>query len=79
MAEAKEGDTAVQDLKSRHVNLVSLDLDRLGAFARILATRIRSAQVVRRTEKQIKNLVREAVSARRVQQDELNSELRKKL
>ena len=77
--ENKGGDTAVQDLKSRHVDLVCLDLDKLGTLARMLASRIRNCQVVARTKKQIQTLVREAVSARRVQPDELSPELRNEL
>jgi len=77
--EGTEGDTAVPALRSRHVDLVALDLDKLGTFARILDSRIRNYQVRRRTESRIKSLVREAIGEGHVQQDVLSPELRKKL
>lgn len=79
VAESSEGDTAVEDLKERHFDLAYLDLDKLAGLARIVASRVKSSQVVRRTERQIKDLVRQAVSAGRVRRDELNEELGQKL
>jgi len=79
LTEAEGGDTAVQDLQSRHVDLVCLDLDKLGTLARMLASRIKNSQVVSRSEKQIKTLVREAVGEGRVQQDDLSEQLRQEL
>jgi len=78
-AEAKEGDTAVQDLRSRHVDLVELDFDKLGTFARILAYRVKNSQFKLLTKTEIKRLVRNAVSGGRVQPSELNEKLREKL
>jgi hypothetical protein len=78
-AEATQGDTAVQDLRSRHVNLVCLDLDKLGTFAKLLASRLKDSQFKRATEAQIKRLVREAAGKGRVQQGNLSEQLRQKL
>ncbi len=78
-AEAMDGDTAVVDLKSRHVDLVRLDLGKLGQLASMLSAQVRRNEVIRRTEKQIKRLVRMADSDRRLERDALKEELRKKL
>ncbi len=77
--ELTEGDTVVEDLKSRHVDLGYFDLDKLGALARIVAARINSHKSKRRTEAAVKRLVRDAISAGRVRPDELNEELGQKL
>lgn len=78
-AEAVDGDTAVVDLKSRHVDLVQLDLDKLGQLARMFSARVSRNEVILCTEAQIKRLVRKAVSDRRLEPDALTEGLRKKL
>jgi hypothetical protein len=73
------GDTAVEELKSRHVNLVRLDLERLGALAETLTEFVKRNEVQRRTKGQISRLLQSALSAGRLQAEELSEELRAKL
>ena len=79
VSDARDGDTAVSDLKPRHVDLVRLDLEQLGQIAHMLADRVNRDEVCRRTEGQIKRLVRDAVSAGRLRLDDLSKELRDQL
>ena len=79
-SESTEGETPVKDLRSRHVDLVRLDVERLANVARILAPRIRSGdKVVRFTEAQLMTLVTTAIDDKRLDKDDLNDKLRKKL
>ncbi len=79
-SESTEGETAVKDLRSRHVDLVRLDVERLAKVARILAPRIRSGdKVVRFTKAQIITLVTTAIHDKRLEEKNLNKKLRKQL
>jgi hypothetical protein len=77
--EPTEGATAIRELRSRHVDLIALDLDKLAALARIIASQVRNSGVKRLTEGQIKQLVTDAANSGRVQLDELPKQLREKL
>jgi hypothetical protein len=77
--EATEGETVLPELRSRHVDVVALDLDKLASLARIVAYRVRNSHVERRTERQIRRLVVDAVKSGRVQPSELSAELRLKV
>ncbi len=75
-----EGETAVKDLRSRYVDLVGLDVERLTNVARILDCRIRSGdKVVQFTQAQLMTLVTTAIAAQRLDANDLNETLRKKL
>lgn len=75
-----EGNTPVGELRSRHVNLVHIDLERLGRLAKVLAPRIRSGTCVFMfTKEELKALVRDAVSANRVLPQDLHETLRQQL
>jgi len=75
-----EGNTPIEDLKSRHVDLVNLDLERLSAVARILAVRVRSRTLLLTfTRTDLVALVTQAVQAGRVSADQLCAELQQKL
>jgi len=77
--EGIQGDTTIENLRLRHVDLVQLDLDKLGKFAKLLAARIRESHVRRKTVAQIKELVRNALSTGILRRDELNEGLRAKI
>lgn len=79
-AESTEGDTPIKELRSRHVNVVGLDLERLAKIARILAPRIRSNNsVFRFTKARLMTLVRTAIQDKRLDLDDLNKKLRDEL
>jgi hypothetical protein len=76
-----EGETPVQDLRSRHVDLVHLGLDRFAAIARMLAPRVRSDSVFifRFTKKELTGLILTAIAAKRVSKADLHQDLQKAL
>ncbi|MCH8243872.1 MAG: hypothetical protein IH897_14850 [Planctomycetes bacterium] len=79
-SESTEGETAVKDLRARHVDLVKLDVERLAKVARILDPRIRSGEkVVQFTKAQLITLVTTAIHDKRLDADDLNENLRNKL
>ena len=79
-SESTEGETAVKDLQSRHMDLVSLDVERLAEVARILGPLIRSGdKVVRFTRARLKELVTKAIHEERLKVNDLNEKLREKL
>ena len=79
-SESTEGETAVKDLRSRHVDLVRLDVERLAKVARILAPLIRSGdKVVRFTREQVITLVTTAIHDKRLEEKDLNKKLRDQL
>ena len=79
-SEPTEGDTPIKELRSRHVNVVKLDLERLAKIARILAPRIRSNDsVFHYTKVDLMTLVRKAINNKRLNVDDLNPKLRKEL
>ena len=77
---ATEGNTPVQDLRSRHVDLPHIDLERLSRLAKARAPRIRSGiSVFTFTKRDLKTLVRDAVSTNRVLTQDLHKKLRRQL
>lgn len=75
-----EGETPVKDLRSRHVNLVNLDVERLAKVARILGPRIRSGdKVFPFTKARLMTLVAVAIHDKRLDANDLNEKLREKL
>lgn len=79
-SESTEGETLVKDLRSRHVDLVRLDVERLAKVARILDPRIRSGdKVVQFTKAQLTTLVTTAIQDKRLDPNDLNEKLREKL
>ena len=78
--ESTEGETPVKDLRSRHVDLVRLDVERLAKVARILAPRIRERDnVFTYTAKTVRALVTTAIDEKRLNADDLNEKLQEKL
>lgn len=78
--ELKDGETAVEDLRSRHMDLVKLDVERLSMVARILAPRIRSNDgVFQFSRAKLIRLVEEAIQDKRLDPDLLHERLRDKL
>lgn len=74
------GDTPIEELKLRHVNVVNLDLERLGDIAKVLAPRIRKGDLVFPfTTARLKNLVRTAIQDGRLHPHDLNEKLQEKL
>lgn len=79
-SESTEGETAVKDLRPRHMDLVSLDVERLAKVARILGPLIRSGdKVVRFTKAQLVTLVTTAIHEERLDENDLSEKLQKKL
>ncbi len=79
-SESTEGETAVKDLQSRHMDLFSLDVERLAKIARILGPLIRSGdKVVRFTKAQLMTLVTTAIHEERLDENDLTQELQEKL
>lgn len=79
-SESSEGETAVKDLRSRHKDLVRLDVERLVEVARILAPLIRSGdKVVRFTKAQLMTLVTTAIHEERLDENDLSQKLQEKL
>lgn len=75
-----EGETLVEDLRSRHVNLVNLDVERLARVARILHPLIRSdGKVFPFTKRRLMTLVTTAIHDKRLDANDLNDKLREKL
>ncbi len=75
-----EGETPVKDLRSRHVNLVKLDVERLAKVARILGPRIRSGdKVFSFTKAELMTLVTAAIHDKRLDANDLNEKLREEL
>lgn len=78
--ESKDGETAVRDLRSRHLDLVKLDVERLSLVAKVLARRIRSnGGVVLFSRAKLIRLVEEAIQAGRLDPNALTEKLRGKL
>ena len=74
------GNTPVKELRTRHVDMLRLDLDRLARLAKVLAPGIRcSTSVFTFTRKDLITLVRNAVAANRVLPQDLNEKLREQL
>ncbi len=79
-AESTEGETVVEDLRLRHVDLVRLDVERLATLAKILAPRIRSGdEVVQFTKAQLMALVNTAIYDKRLDANDLSDKLRERL
>lgn len=79
-SESTDGETPVKDLRSRHVDLIRLDLERLAKVARILGSRIRSRdRVVRFTKAELVTLVNTAIRDERLDPDDLSEGLREQL
>lgn len=80
-SESSEGSTAVRDLRSRHVDLVCLDLVRLSAVANILDPVIREYRnnVFQFTRAELIKLVRTAIRDTRLDLKDLNPKLQQKL
>ncbi|MBI4717396.1 MAG: hypothetical protein HY763_06300 [Planctomycetes bacterium] len=75
-----EGNTLVNDVRARHVDVVYFDVDRLAAVARMLAPRIRSGtQVFTFTSARVKRLFREAIGDNRVDPSALSDKILAKL
>ncbi len=78
--QSTEGGTPVKDLQHRHVDLVRLDIERLGRVARILDPRIRSDdKVVQFTKARLMALVDTAIHDKRLDANDLSEKLREKL
>lgn len=60
--EASDGTTLVQSLRSLHVDVIGLDISRLGTVAAIVQQGVRSGQCRRFTKAQVSKLVKEAVN-----------------
>ncbi len=74
------GIAIVDDLRSRHVDVVYFDLERLARLARLLAPRIRSeTKVFTFTRSQVKALLKAALDKNRFKEDKLNEEVRSEL
>ena len=80
VSESTQGETAVKDLRSRHVDLVKLDVERLAKVVRILDPRIRLGDtVVPFTKARLITLVATAIRDERLSANDLNVKLREKL
>ncbi len=78
--EPEAGDTPIKDLRSRHVNVVRLDVERLAMIARILAPRIRTGEnVFMFTKVKLKTLVSTAIRAERLNRNDLGEKLQEEL
>lgn len=75
------GNTPVDSISKRHVDLVRLNVERLSLIAKALAPRIRSDDgfVFTFTEGQLKMLVRTAIVNERVKLQDLKENIRKKI
>lgn len=78
--EETPGKTLVQDLQSRHVDVIHLDAERLTRIAKLFAPRIRNGNFIYRfSAGQIKGLVLAAIRNERLDPSDLHEKLQEKL
>ena len=77
--EATPGDTAVEDLRLRHVDLICLDMEGIAEIAQLVSTCVNKNRSIRLTVSRVKSLVRRAASEGRVRKDLLNPKLREQV
>jgi hypothetical protein len=74
------GNTLIEDLRERHIDVVYFDLERIARVARILAPRIRSrTRVFTFPLAKVKSLIRDAITAKRLTPDKLSEQVLEKL
>lgn len=71
------GETPVEGLRSRHIDIIVPDIYSLCQVAEIFAEVYRAGQVVRFTEKQVKNIIQTAIDNHRLSKSDLNEKLGK--
>jgi hypothetical protein len=59
--EASDGNTPVETMRSRHMDIIRLDVSRLGAVAVIIQQGVRNRQCRRFTKAQVSKLIKEAL------------------
>jgi hypothetical protein len=72
----KEGDTHVEDLKLRHVDLIELTLSKLTVLAKLMAAQMRDdVGCYSFTKKQVADILNNSISKRRITIDRLSPEI----
>lgn len=67
-----QGDTQVQELRERHLDLIELTLSKLAAFARLMATQMRGdINCHSFTKKEVAKIINNSISAGRITADKL--------
>lgn len=75
--EPSAGETYVADLRDRHVNAVRLELDAIGCIATHIASAIRDKEQTKRlSPRKVIGVLRDAVSAGRLNLDDLTGKLK---
>ena len=74
-----DGRTLVEDLVDTHIDLSNLAYKELGIIACHIVNKIRQEQIKRYTEGQIKKILRDAIQKERLETENLNESIRKKL
>lgn len=79
VTESTPGDTPVVSLRDHHVDILKLDLERLGAVARLVAVAHRSNHSHRMTKNEVVELVAAAIREGLLRLEDLNGEMRAKV
>jgi hypothetical protein len=74
-----KGDTLVEELKDTHIDLSNLAYKELGIIACHIVDKFKEKKVKRYTEGQIKAILRDAIQQERLETENLNESIRKKL
>ncbi|GAB6395526.1 MAG: hypothetical protein MdMp024_1838 [Bacteroidales bacterium] len=78
-AEAIDGRTPVEDLKHTHRNLCSLNLLTLGMVAEHVVENIKNDKLKRFTRAQLKDIITDAVTKKRLNFSDLKEDIQKKI
>jgi hypothetical protein len=79
MLQSNPGGTPVRDLIDRHIHICDLTYRTLGTVAEQIVHALKEGKDERYTKGKIKNLLKNAIKLRRLQKDDLDESLRRKL
>ena len=79
MLQSTLGNTPVKNLIDQHIDICDLTYRTLGTVAEQIALALKEGKVVRYTKGKIKNLLKDAIDQGRLQMNDLNESLRKRL
>jgi hypothetical protein len=75
-----EGNTVVNDLRNRHIDLIELTLDKLSKVARLMASQIRkNTNCIHLTRKNVREIINRAISNHRLSKEGLPDNIRQEL
>lgn len=76
---SEEGQTVIEDLKSKHVNLINLNYEKLGVLAREFTSCIKDVKYKYFSDSDIKKLFYDAIESNRLNVNNLQIKLKNKL